>query len=1356
MRPAVLSKILFFGTCILSGVVLALIWWASLDWSHGLAGWDNFSVSLNIPVNAFRTLFSSWRAYRGLGVPSDSEGVDIFRIVVQAVLSWVVPNQLIDQVYYLSLYTVGVVGSYFLCREMVAKMTRASAPKSVLAQVAAVVGATMYAFNYHVLETFFLPVAMYPARYAFFPWILVYFIRLVQGKQVNKRAIIPFVVVNLLATTAYLTATVFITLLIMLATLAVSSLHQWRRYVVWFGCLLLLNSFWLLPFANYTWQKASLLPQATSFTSVNEALLNKPASDFEWYKLTTFYPLTMSQKALPFVDLASNQPRTVHDLVSRPLPAIDLNGLTLLPLVLVLVGVTSVLAVSWHQRRTDLWWPLLLAAGTLFLLRKELPPLGFAYTFLARTIPFFAIVFRFGGAKFFPLLLVSFSVLGAIGFWAILAVFGQRLKGLPQAVVASVLALTVSALIGWPFASFFQQGLFSQLVRVSVPAGYSQAAQLVDSQVGAGRVLHLPFDQFSYWKSYNWGYFGSTFLSFMLRRPLLERTFEPASLDNDFYFLQLEHEAIGSSQVSAAELAKRLVRVQHLLANTGTSFVLFDASVSEVITAQQLKAWGVFNRDDIAFLVDQLKQRGVLVVVQRFPLDGLGTNLDVYRHTSSYPAAQTITTATNIDPALQNGFSTPLLEFNEPIIQAPKRAFASFPFWQPHHTLTEQADTFFVSVPLQHDRELTFTLPRTSRDKTYHDLYITRTADQVMIYLQPRWLPLPVAFNPDLAQQITLPVSATTNQQLALKIAGEMLSLPSAVTEQPVFLGSVLLPSQSDVTILASSGQQQLPMAALQLTDNPNCYNDQTAGYGFDLVKQGTSVRLQTQNGMTCVTGSLIASPAASLTAPEYYVATQLEFEVQNQPLLSVTPRAGLDTLQQTALATVAELPIYADVQLCLLDPSTGRCLNTQTRLNPASTAVQTWTDQPLSAPRLQALLIVPAAAGSQSTATFTSLTFATYQVLAKTTITTAAVPAEIKVTTDPGSTLQLAIPNQPSLSAFSSTDQAMTTATGPCSDQGTGYRTYRRDHQGRVVVASNECWSELSATIPADPNISYLWLGKYRLFAGRQPRLLVYQNQLAVQNDFLSRFNRYPAATAAKPLQAAGYPWWGQEAYQTYVSQALAADDYDWEMVAVEPLSLAQTSVLQFKVNQLSEGAGVMGIERMQVVGIPTYWRNLMVQTGPAHFTFAPAQVTQVAEVLPSLWSIELALTPAATPSAATEVLLEFGQDYDQQWQLYRTPSPWLALLGIGRVDAEHVKVKGWANGWILPTSRLSSQSSRFYAVYAPERLAWIGTGLTTLTAAIAIVWAVRRSKRSQLRPFWATKNLWLGKKRSGSRSRS
>jgi hypothetical protein len=205
--------------------------------------------------------------------------------------------------------------------------------------------------------------------------------------------------------------------------------------------------------------------------------------------------------------------------------------------------------------------------------------------------------------------------------------------------------------------------------------------------------------------------------------------------------------------------------------------------------------------------------------------------------------------------------------------------------------------------------------------------------------------------------------------------------------------------------------------------------------------------------------------------------------------------------------------------------------------------------------------------------------------------------------------------------------------------------------------------------------------------------------------------------------------------------------------MVAVEPLSLAQTSVLQFKVNQLSEGAGVMGIERMQVVGIPTYWRNLMVQTGPAHFTFAPAQVTQVAEILPSLWSIDLGLAPVATPTAATEVLLEFGQDYDQQWQLYRSSSPWLAMLGIGRVKAEHVKVKGWSNGWILPASMLSSESTRLYALYVPERLAWIGGGLTTVTAAAAIIWAVSRSKKNRLRPFLATKMMWLGKKRSGSR---
>src|SRR3989339_970348 len=46
---------------------------------YALLGWDNYSSFLNIDSNTLRSLFSTWREYRGLGVVSDAEVTDIWR-----------------------------------------------------------------------------------------------------------------------------------------------------------------------------------------------------------------------------------------------------------------------------------------------------------------------------------------------------------------------------------------------------------------------------------------------------------------------------------------------------------------------------------------------------------------------------------------------------------------------------------------------------------------------------------------------------------------------------------------------------------------------------------------------------------------------------------------------------------------------------------------------------------------------------------------------------------------------------------------------------------------------------------------------------------------------------------------------------------------------------------------------------------------------------------------------------------------------------------------------------------------------------------------------------------------------------
>ena len=83
-----------------------------------MVGWDNYSSYFNLPTNIFRTLFASWRESRGLGVPSDAEVTDIFRQLWYWGAHFLVPETMLDQIYYLMALWLGVLGMYFLGKKM--------------------------------------------------------------------------------------------------------------------------------------------------------------------------------------------------------------------------------------------------------------------------------------------------------------------------------------------------------------------------------------------------------------------------------------------------------------------------------------------------------------------------------------------------------------------------------------------------------------------------------------------------------------------------------------------------------------------------------------------------------------------------------------------------------------------------------------------------------------------------------------------------------------------------------------------------------------------------------------------------------------------------------------------------------------------------------------------------------------------------------------------------------------------------------------------------------------------------------------------------------------------------------------
>jgi hypothetical protein len=286
-----IAKILSYFTQRLAFIVLLLtlliINAVSLKPEFFLLGWDNYSSYLNLTTNFFRTLFATWREYRGLGVPSDSEVVDLTRQLFFILLSPLIAKNVLDQIYILLCLNLGVIGMYFFASQFF----RLGLPRinHRTSDAISFMAAFFYLFNLNTLATFYFPMIMYVSRFACLPILLALFLKFVKEKRVSLKTLFLSVLAILFFSESFLTATIFLTLVLMLFIYGLS-VGNYRKQAIFYLLFIGLNLFWLLPFANYTWQKSGIIRLAPTFIEANEIQLNKPASTYALPQLLILYP----------------------------------------------------------------------------------------------------------------------------------------------------------------------------------------------------------------------------------------------------------------------------------------------------------------------------------------------------------------------------------------------------------------------------------------------------------------------------------------------------------------------------------------------------------------------------------------------------------------------------------------------------------------------------------------------------------------------------------------------------------------------------------------------------------------------------------------------------------------------------------------------------------------------------------------------------------------------------------------------------------------------------------------------------------------------------------------------------------
>ena len=1333
-------------------LILTVIILTSIKPKFFLIGWDNFSTSLNPFTNLERTLTATWRAYRGFGVASDSEVTDIFRQIFFALNSLIFPKQLLEQLYLLGSLAIGVISVYFLTKLIFQKVKIAN--KKLLIEISSTTAALFYLFNLYTLGTFYLPITIYVTRYAFIPAFLFLYLKLLYQKQINKKAVLKFILVALLGVASFLTATVLITLLLILILILFSHKKQLKKGFFLLLLFLGLNAFWLLPFSNYIKEKSTIIPLASTFIGVNEIQLNEAPVHFSWDRLITLVPEFFYTS---FTPINSGQEFPLHPLVDNYL---NFSFEKIILLIMPLLALFGGLVVIIRRKSSSLLWLPLLFFVSLFLLRKEYPPLGFIYAWLGNNLPFFKIIFRFGGAKFYPLLALSSSLLATL---FLLEVFSWSSKKLSKPSASKLFLIIVSILFLFhifTFRAFFTGKFISPQMYTNIPQAYFTLAETINLEKESTRVLHLPLEKTSYWKSYSWGYVGSTFLTFMLNKPLIDRTFEPASLENDQFHQALLNLTQNSQTLTLPYLHQRAFAFLRLFQRGNVRYIIFDKTVGKAVISRGVTYWGEYPTHDTEALLDYLEKIGQIKRIQTHRVNifdyyskhpskvALPKELfkqlekDPYQEIILYslldtkPMASSDNKATLIDDKQTILLSSALFSQDQTLVQDQNLSGIIYPLATPQIPLEKKDKNFTFSLGELDSGPYQISYQNSS-DKTQYlvDIYGNISDCSLSLDYYARLLPQIGDWQPRLVflgrleipresinqylngQQATddflsdwhvLPKRETS--QLRLAIDKTILPIATNLSEKPEYLGTVLIENEEFTThLLVPDSSIPVSLEKFNYTDDPNCIQDKEGGYQQSLEKDSQKLRLTTAGGTSCIIQPLREMLEAQSSHAEIAISFSGETKLINELPSSQILKSSY---QKKVRQVIDSLPLANSSHLCLID-SAGRCLNNHqsSRLTQEENTIIVPSQEPLLNQDIQLLLRLPFQGNYQSSLSISKIEIQGFSTIADKTFVLTPKSYSEEITFDANSGR---LSFSPVLSPFSYFHNPQLDSLPFYNQSCLNQDQYRVTKQlgDQMLLYQENCYHGVYLPLPFQSDNFLLWSLDYNLLSGKFPKYKLADDFNSYLDEYLSLYQGYPSIPGFKNLQKTGLlPFVKPE---KEINQQLSSLKLVTASTALFPQpGVNDAKEKLFTVEQSSENQGITAIGDFNIITLPNSWANLALKPLPSKKIYFPLEMVETKPILPSLWKIT-AKSPRSSNTTDQEVLLVFRQGFDRQWQLYQG-SIWQTLLGIKPVKANHLKVDGLFNGWEIENSQLDSQDKlTFYAFYTPERLALIGWSTT------------------------------------------
>lgn len=1296
-------------------VILSVITVVNIKPDFYLMGWDNYSSYFNLKTNLFRTFFSTWREYRGLGVPSDAEVTDIFRQLFFLILSPFFKVNLLDQIFSLFSFNLGVLLIYGLSKRIFKETFNNESKLDLLGLYAGI----FYIFNLNTLATFYFPMIMYINRFYTIPLLIYIYTDLIKTKPSWKKICLCSILI-IFSSGTYMTATIFITVLVSLGIFLLIQSQNLKKTFIFLLFFLVLNSFWLFPFINYTINKSGIVYQAPTFIDANEIQLNKPASFYSLGKQLILYPNFFDTTVSSFNNSLNQGIFPASSLFNKfPYRYI----LFIFPLFY--LGGSLLILKNFKKNKKLLWIPIIIFLF-LFLSLKAFSPIGFIYVFLEKAIPFFGSLFRFGDTKFHYFIAFTGSL--SAGFITAKVLEKLNKKNL------IFFVFTLLFFFIFIFNSYFNGHFFGFFDLNKLPDAYFEVAKIINSDQEDFRVLHLPFNQDRYWRSYSWGYLGSAFFHFLINKPLLEKTFEPASQEN----VELNQEIF-------EKIAKQDESLYFLLKKTGVKYIIFDETVSPQMTTKGVGAWGTYNYFGSQQALTKLESEGLIskISVHNFNIiDHLDTyekvfpltqeDLNLIKKTPDYkiilyvlkdpdPKFRLLSNYSFTDPYIKEINNNP----DKDTLQNDSANFQTLPFKRKdlkftmsNNRIEAVVDNFTFKDGINY--EIKSSNNKVNNPQTTVEVY--SRVDEESLYLDFYSSPLPKLIFEDgtvdsrsLIKEIVVPLkkisafleisgnldSYLSNwskalpykeiSKLRLKIGDNIIPLPTVINDNEIYVGSLVL-NQSSVKIelLAEGSLTSVDLQRMKLTEKANCFSDKLNDYNSIVDYSNNHLNLESQNGSTCFTLPI----KDYLDQKANYLEINLDYQSQSQDLDkqylkdSMTSKPDLQSVVKNF-----DKPNY--LSICIKDANVNDCFNTHQILALQSTSSITIpTDREINAYDPLVFFALKNTGYQNQSLTIKNMSVKSFKVLSEADLDIDIVEKSLDFTVSKPQKLKISF-NLPLnyYSFYQDEKDGFSMSNGLCGGINS-YRTFRLTD--RLVSYFNGCDNNFFQTLDFDSNNSYIWLVDYNLASGKFPRFNLGDDFNKYTNQILSLNQGYPDIKGFKAFQNPEF----FASRQKILNKINGLELTNTNVILSSNSDISDQKKKNFMITHDSENEAFAVYDNFNVIQIPNLWNTLSIEPkGNSYSMESPGDI-EYRRILPSLWKINMS-------ESFHGKILFFNEGYDKQWGIYNN----LFNLLIGKKSGDHYKCDNYASCF-----KIDSDRRQFYVFYDPERLNFLGWVLTFL----------------------------------------